>query len=79
MDPRFAKLQTDPRFVRPKATKNKLVLDERFKEFFDDSDRKLLLVYLVQTSSRANSVLQTSFFFSTLFPFGVCSYSLNFG
>lgn len=39
-DPRFAKLHTDPRFVRPKASKNKLVLDERFKTFFEDSDGK---------------------------------------
>lgn len=40
MDPRFARLHTDPRFVRPKASKNQLVVDERFKEFFDDSDRE---------------------------------------
>lgn len=36
MDPRFAKLHTDPRFVRPKADKTKLVVDKRFSEFFDD-------------------------------------------
>lgn len=44
-DPRFAKLHTDPRFVRPKAAKHKLVVDERFKEFFDDSDREFLALF----------------------------------
>ena len=34
LDPRFAKLTTDPRFQRPKASKNKIVVDDRFKEFF---------------------------------------------
>ncbi|GAA5912201.1 hypothetical protein JCM5296_007509 [Sporobolomyces johnsonii] len=37
-DPRFARLHTDPRFVRPKAAKNKIVVDERFKQLFDDQD-----------------------------------------
>ncbi|GAA6003926.1 hypothetical protein JCM10207_006470 [Rhodosporidiobolus poonsookiae] len=36
-DPRFARLHTDPRFVRPKASKSKVVVDERFKELFDGS------------------------------------------
>lgn len=36
-DPRFAKLHTDPRFVRPKASKSKLVLDDRFKSLLDPS------------------------------------------
>ncbi|GAA5889156.1 hypothetical protein JCM6882_009758 [Rhodosporidiobolus microsporus] len=35
-DPRFARLHTDPRFVRPKANKHKVVVDERFKQLFDD-------------------------------------------
>ncbi|KAM0746794.1 hypothetical protein T439DRAFT_329491 [Meredithblackwellia eburnea MCA 4105] len=33
-DPRFARLHTDPRFIRPKASKNKVVVDERFKHLF---------------------------------------------
>ncbi|BGP34054.1 pre-rRNA-processing protein esf1 [Rhodotorula toruloides] len=35
-DPRFARLHTDPRFVRPKANKSKLVVDDRFKQLFED-------------------------------------------
>ncbi|KAK4704959.1 hypothetical protein P7C70_g1241, partial [Phenoliferia sp. Uapishka_3] len=38
VDARFAKLHTDPRFVRPKAAKNKIVVDERFKQLFDDEE-----------------------------------------
>lgn len=38
LDPRFAKLATDPRFQRPKASKNKIVVDDRFKEFFDQRE-----------------------------------------
>ncbi|GAA5823102.1 hypothetical protein JCM11251_007487 [Rhodosporidiobolus azoricus] len=37
-DPRFARLHTDPRFVRPKANKHKVVVDERFKQLFDGTD-----------------------------------------
>ncbi|GAA5876894.1 hypothetical protein JCM16303_006324 [Sporobolomyces ruberrimus] len=37
-DPRFARLHTDPRFVRPKASKNKIVVDDRFKQLFEDQD-----------------------------------------
>ncbi|GAA5969375.1 hypothetical protein JCM11641_008095 [Rhodosporidiobolus odoratus] len=37
-DPRFARLATDPRFRRPKASKHKVVVDERFKQLFDDSN-----------------------------------------
>ncbi|BGP18572.1 hypothetical protein JCM10213_003040 [Rhodosporidiobolus nylandii] len=36
-DPRFARLHSDPRFVRPKASKHKVVVDERFKQLFDES------------------------------------------
>lgn len=39
VDARFAKLHTDPRFVRPKAAKNKVVVDARFKQFFDDDSK----------------------------------------
>lgn len=42
LDPRFAKLQTDPRFVRPKASKHKVVLDERFKQLFDQRESRTL-------------------------------------
>lgn len=52
-DPRFAKLHTDPRFVRPKAAKNKLVVDERFKQFFDDSDRELPVLYIHNTGQES--------------------------
>lgn len=38
-DPRFARLHTDPRFVRPKASKSKLVVDDRFKQLFEDDQR----------------------------------------
>ncbi|GAA5940616.1 pre-rRNA-processing protein ESF1 [Sporobolomyces koalae] len=37
-DPRFARLHTDPRFVRQKASKNKIVVDDRFKQLFQDQD-----------------------------------------
>ena len=39
-DPRFARLKTDPRFRRIKKDKNKVVVDERFKDFFDDKGKK---------------------------------------
>ncbi|KAI0669809.1 hypothetical protein C8Q78DRAFT_976734 [Trametes maxima] len=35
-DPRFARLKSDPRFRRIKKDKNKVVVDERFKDIFDD-------------------------------------------
>lgn len=35
-DPRFARLHTDPRFVRPKASRNKFVVDDRFKQLFEE-------------------------------------------
>ncbi|GJN92441.1 hypothetical protein Rhopal_005471-T1 [Rhodotorula paludigena] len=35
-DPRFARVHSDPRFVRPKAAKSKFVVDDRFKSLFDD-------------------------------------------
>ncbi|KXN90081.1 Pre-rRNA-processing protein ESF1 [Leucoagaricus sp. SymC.cos] len=34
-DPRFSRLQTDPRFRRPKKKQQKVVIDERFKSVFD--------------------------------------------
>ncbi|GAA6011140.1 hypothetical protein JCM11491_006738 [Sporobolomyces phaffii] len=37
-DPRFARVHTDPRFVRPKASKHKIVVDDRFKQLFEDQD-----------------------------------------
>ncbi|RPD82468.1 hypothetical protein L226DRAFT_556272 [Lentinus tigrinus ALCF2SS1-7] len=39
-DPRFARLKTDPRFRRIKKDKNKVVVDERFKDIFDDKPKK---------------------------------------
>ncbi|KAI0698440.1 hypothetical protein C8T65DRAFT_12783 [Cerioporus squamosus] len=39
-DPRFARLKTDPRFRRIKKEKNKVVVDERFKDIFDDKAKK---------------------------------------
>lgn len=41
-DPRFARLHTDPRFVRPKASKTKFVVDDRFKQLFEDPQGALL-------------------------------------
>ncbi|KAI5479550.1 hypothetical protein MNV49_003287 [Pseudohyphozyma bogoriensis] len=39
MDPRFSRLKTDPRFMRPKASKHKLVLDDRFLSLLDPTDK----------------------------------------
>ena len=39
-DPRFARLKTDPRFRRIKKDKNKVVVDDRFKDIFDDKSTK---------------------------------------
>ncbi|KAI0801175.1 hypothetical protein C8Q74DRAFT_1364815 [Fomes fomentarius] len=39
-DPRFARLKTDPRFRRIKKEKNKVVVDERFKDIFDGKDKR---------------------------------------
>lgn len=35
-DPRFARLATDPRFLRPSKLKNKVVLDERFRGILEE-------------------------------------------
>lgn len=39
-DPRFARLKTDPRFRRPKKHQSKVVVDDRFKEVFQDDKKK---------------------------------------
>lgn len=39
-DPRFARLKTDPRFRRPKNQQTKVVVDERFKDVFEDKKNK---------------------------------------
>ncbi|KAI8990519.1 hypothetical protein BD414DRAFT_483899 [Trametes punicea] len=39
-DPRFARLKTDPRFRRIKKEKSKVVVDERFKDIFEDKTLK---------------------------------------
>ncbi|KAL0951266.1 hypothetical protein HGRIS_007980 [Hohenbuehelia grisea] len=39
-DPRFARLKTDPRFRKPRKQKNKVVVDERFKEILEEPKRK---------------------------------------
>jgi hypothetical protein len=39
-DPRFARLKTDPRFRRPRKHQSKVVVDERFKEIFDEKPKK---------------------------------------
>ncbi|KAI0778273.1 hypothetical protein BD413DRAFT_465710 [Trametes elegans] len=39
-DPRFARLKSDPRFRRIKKDKNKVVVDERFKDIFRDKGKK---------------------------------------
>ncbi|PIL31880.1 hypothetical protein GSI_06584 [Ganoderma sinense ZZ0214-1] len=39
-DPRFARLKTDPRFRRINKDKNKVLVDDRFQHFFDDSRNK---------------------------------------
>ena len=40
-DPRFTRLKTDPRFRRPKKNQSKIVVDDRFKQVFqDDKERK---------------------------------------
>lgn len=37
-DPRFARLQTDPRFRRPKQKALKVELDERFKDVLESEE-----------------------------------------
>jgi len=49
-DPRFARLHTDPRFVRPKASKSKIVVDDRFKQLFQDQEGVLPSTSLRQLS-----------------------------
>lgn len=39
-DPRFARLKIDPRFRRPKKHQSKVVVDERFKDIFDEKKSK---------------------------------------
>ncbi|KAL1951845.1 hypothetical protein VTO73DRAFT_994 [Trametes versicolor] len=39
-DPRFARLKTDPRFRRIKKDKNKVVVDDRFKDIFKEKGKK---------------------------------------
>lgn len=39
-DPRFARLKTDPRFRPIKKDKNRVVVDDRFKDFFDERRKK---------------------------------------
>lgn len=38
IDARFARLHTDPRFVRSKAIRQKVELDDRFKSLFQSDD-----------------------------------------
>ncbi|KAL5641478.1 hypothetical protein ACGC1H_001831 [Rhizoctonia solani] len=37
-DPRFARLKSDPRFRKPKRTRNKVVVDSRFKSLLGEDD-----------------------------------------
>ncbi|KDN42977.1 hypothetical protein RSAG8_06503, partial [Rhizoctonia solani AG-8 WAC10335] len=37
-DPRFARLKSDPRFRKPKRSKNKVVVDSRFKSLLGEDD-----------------------------------------
>ncbi|KAG8763745.1 pre-rRNA-processing protein esf1, partial [Ceratobasidium sp. 423] len=37
-DPRFVRLKSDPRFRKPKRTKNKVVVDSRFKSLLGEDD-----------------------------------------
>ncbi|KEP54253.1 Pre-rRNA-processing protein ESF1 [Rhizoctonia solani 123E] len=37
-DPRFARLKSDPRFRKPKRTKNKVVVDSRFKSLLGEDE-----------------------------------------
>ncbi|KAN0066088.1 pre-rRNA-processing protein esf1 [Thecaphora frezii] len=39
-DPRFARLHTDPRFLRPKKDDVKVKIDERFKDLLEAGDKK---------------------------------------
>ncbi|KAM5536257.1 hypothetical protein V8D89_010156 [Ganoderma adspersum] len=39
-DPRFARLKTDPRFRPIKRDKNRVLVDDRFKHFFDEKRKK---------------------------------------
>ncbi|KAF8317357.1 hypothetical protein DL93DRAFT_2110555 [Clavulina sp. PMI_390] len=56
-DPRFARLKTDPRFRKPKKSRNQVVVDDRFKSVFDssastDKSRGMLLARLVDKYGR---------------------------
>ncbi|KAG8686165.1 pre-rRNA-processing protein esf1, partial [Ceratobasidium sp. 394] len=37
-DPRFVRLRTDPRFRKPRQTRNKVVVDQRFKSLLGHND-----------------------------------------
>lgn len=39
-DPRFSRIKTDPRFRRPKNKQRKVLIDDRFKSLFQQSNRK---------------------------------------
>jgi hypothetical protein len=39
-DPRFARIRSDPRFRRPRKLQSKVVVDNRFKEIFDEKSGK---------------------------------------
>jgi hypothetical protein len=39
-DPRFARIRSDPRFRRPRKLQSKVVVDDRFKEIFDEKSGK---------------------------------------
>ncbi len=39
-DPRFSRVHTDPRFLKPKRDDNKVVVDERFKGLFEEEKGK---------------------------------------
>jgi hypothetical protein len=39
-DPRFSRLTTDPRFRRPRRQRSKIVVDDRFKEIFEQGKGK---------------------------------------
>ncbi len=39
-DPRFSRVHTDPRFLKPKRDDTKVVVDERFKGLFEDDKGK---------------------------------------
>jgi len=64
MDSRFSKLQTDPRFVRPKRQQNRIALDDRFKDLLEkDASTSLKTDKYGRTISKSASAKELKKFY----------------